>query len=103
MKSILATITVSPQPFPAGTVAQSYRFEITGPENRFIDVPYAGPLSAQFDEVPDGTYTVTAELLDGAGQRLGGLLSQQAIVSTAPADIILQVPAGLTVQVLTTP
>ena len=101
MKSIVATITTSPQTFPGGAVVQAYRFEIAGPENRFIDVPYAGPLSATFDDVADGTYTVTAELLDSGGQRLGNLLSLQVTVTTAPADIILQVPAGLTVQVIT--
>lgn len=99
MKSIVATITVSSQSFPAGTVAQAYRFEISGPRNEFKDVPYAGALSATFDNVDPGTYTVTAELLDSNGQRLGNILSQN--VTVAAADIILQVPAGLTVQVIT--
>lgn len=103
MKSILATITTASQSFPGGTVAQSYRFEIAGPENRFIDVLYGGLLSAQFDDVADGSYTVNAELLDAAGVRLGPLLTQSVTVSTPPADIILQVPAGLTVQVITLP
>ena len=100
MKNIVATITIAPQTFPAGTVGQNYRFEIAGPESRFADVPYGGALTTTFTDVADGTYTVTAELLDSVGVRLGALLSQLVIVSTAPADIILQVPAGLTVQVI---
>jgi len=100
MKNIVATITTSAQTFPAGTVATSYRFEIAGPRNEFQDVPYGGVLSAEFVDVPDGDYTVTAELLDSQGQRLGNLLSQVVSVVTPPADIILQIPAGLTVQVI---
>ena len=98
MKSIVASITTSGQSFPSGTVAQAYRFEISGPESRFVDVPYGTVLTATFTDVSPGTYTVTAELLDSSGNRLGNLLSTTVDVV---ADIILQVPAGLTVQVIT--
>ena len=97
MKGILVSITTSAQTFPFGTTPQNYRFEISGPESRFIDVQYGTGLSAQFDNVEPGDYTVTVELLDPGGQRLGNILTSTVNV---PADVILQVPAGLTVQVI---
>jgi len=92
--SIRATITTTEQAFPSGTKPANYRFGISGPEDRLVDVPYGQALQARFDDVPVGTYTVTVELLDSAGMRLGNLLSQR--ITVAEAEIILQLPFGLT-------
>jgi len=102
VKNIIATISVSPQTFPPATIVGPYRLAIAGPRTESQDVAYTGSaVSATFADVPDGIYTVTAELLDSAGVLLGNQLSTQVTVQAQPTDIILQVPAGLTVQVIT--
>ena len=92
--SIRAAITTAAQTFPNSTQPAIYRFGLSGPQNRLVDVPYGGAIQARFDHIVEGNYTVTVELLDSAGKRLGNLLSQQ--VRVAEADIVLQGLFGIT-------
>lgn len=48
----------------------------------------------EFDNVPDGTYTLTVQAYDTTGAPLGEPLSQSVPVVTAPATIGVNVPAG---------
>lgn len=101
MKNIVATITTTPTPVPVGSTPQIYRFGISGPRTETQDIPYGGALSAQFVDVADGTYVVTCELIDAGGARLGVLQSTQVTVTSGPTTVVIDAPAGLTVQVIT--
>jgi len=92
--AVRATITTIAQNYPRSTKPAFYRFAISGPQNKFVDVPYGGALNVQFDDVSEGNYTITVELLDSAGTRLGNLVSKE--VTIAEADIVLQGLFGLT-------
>ncbi len=101
MKNVQVTMAATGQSFPSSTVAGDYLFQLTGPDSRADSVPYSGAASVlhTFTNVQPGTYTVTATLRDSTLVTLGMPIT--SVSFSVAADIVLQVPAGLTVQVVT--
>jgi hypothetical protein len=101
MKNVQVTMSTVGQLFPSSVVATDYLFELQGPDFRSDSVFYTGAvgLTHVFQNVQPGVYTVTVTLRDSLGVAIGSPVTSASF--TVEADITLQVPAGLTVQVIT--
>src|SRR5262245_3996316 len=91
------TITSTVKDGPLGQPTGQYRFSLPGYPS--IMVPYGTtPLRATFHGVANGTYVATVELLDAGGAIVGA--TQTPPFTVTPADIVLQVPATATVEII---
>ena len=99
MKNVTVTLDTT-QDQAGGPDAEKlthYRFSITGSPGELTPVG-PPPLSHTFQNVAPGTYTARVELSSADGSVVGpGMDSAPFEVQ---ADIVLKVPAGLTVQVV---
>lgn len=95
MATVNVTWTTVATSFPAGTVASGYRVSLAGPTTAVQDVPLTARL-ATFLDVAGGDYTVTVQLLDGAGNPLGAVASASFVV---PAGVMLDQPSTVSVEV----
>ena len=106
MHKIVAMGSTVPLTVPAGTIASAYRFRFVGPPAALpvpdVSVPYdpsaIDPITATSEVLTaQGIWTVAFALVDGVGNVLG---VEQATTIDVPADVIVRVAAGLTVQVI---
>lgn len=92
MAKVVVTITTKPQDFPAGIAAGNIRVSVSNGLMQDVN-----GLTATFDSVDPGDYTVTAQLLDASNNPLGNQISV-AFTIPAPANT-LQVPDTINVTV----
>jgi hypothetical protein len=91
------------QNFPTGIVPTGWRFTFSGPDGASVPpvlVPYAtaDPILAASEPVPvAGDWTVDFSAVDASGMAVGPVKSATVNV---PADVMLRVAKGLTLQVV---
>ncbi len=96
MSTVVATITsVTSQNFPAGTKPAGISIGITGIAPQLIA---AAPYSATFTNVPDGSYTATAQAVDASGNPLGAPFTS-ATFTVASGTVAVDIPGAISVSV----
>ncbi len=95
MAQVVVTITTKPQDFPDGVVAGVIRVSLNTGQTQDVT-----GLTASFSDIPPGTYSAFAKLLDSAGNKLGDAVSAGFTVPVpAPVVNTLQVPDTVNVTV----
>ena len=90
MAKVVVTVALAVRSFPVGTAAGAIKVSL-GPD-MFLEQEQ-GPFV--FEDVPVGTYTVTAERVGADGARLGDAVSKSFVVVATSTDI--QVPVDFTI------
>jgi predicted phage tail protein len=96
MRTVIATAITTKLQMAAGTVPAGILFSIPGQPSQTVA---ASPYVATFQNVPAGSYQVTAQAVDASGNPLGSpALSTAFDVSADTVDVDIPVSITLAVQ-----
>lgn len=101
MSTVIVNIAAPIVQYPAATTTTGTVFALITTASATPIAPQTvapGVTTATFDNVPDGAYTATAQLLDGNGAALGALATSTLFEVVAPT-VGIATPSAITVTV----
>lgn len=98
--TIRIAIETKPQSFPAGTVAGSFQFKLTGP-NGYDRTQASDAAQIDFtDATAPGDYVATVIRLDAAGNQLGGAATGAVTIPATDTSVSVDVPVTVTLSLV---